>query len=232
MVTGLTENKTYYYRVKAVNCGGTTYGSAVPFKTVPTQVTDASGNVYNVIQIATQFWIKENLKTTKSNDGANILNETGSWDNQITSAYCWYLNDITYKSLYGALYNWYAVLTGKLCPTGWHVPTDENWTKLINYVGGESVAGGKLKEVGFDHWNTPNTGASNTYNFTALPGGFKTSIITKITFLGLGQSGYYWSSTEYNAGNAYYRRMNYNSSAVEHSNLYKWMGMSVRCIKD
>src|SRR5674476_633708 len=111
-------------------------------------VTDIEGNVYHTVKIGTQTWMVENLKTTKYKDGTAIplVTDNKVWINLPTPAYCWYDNDATtYKNTYGALYNWYAVNTGKLAPTGWHIPTDAEWTTLQNYVGGELVAGDKMK---------------------------------------------------------------------------------------
>ena len=134
-------------------------------------IADIDGNIYNTVIIGTQVWMKENLKATKLNDGTNILLETdnATWISLTDPAYCWYNNDASsYKNTYGALYNWFTVETGKLCPTGWHVPSDAEWFTLIDFLGGESVAGGKLKEIGNTHWNSPNTGATDEYGFTAI----------------------------------------------------------------
>ena len=158
-------------------------------------IKDGDGNVYTSVKIDTQVWIVENLKTTKYNDGIAIplVTDNSDWGNLTTSAYCWYTNDAAAnKSTYGSIYNWYAVNTGKLCPTGWHVPTDEEWTILINYLGGGSVAGNKLKEAGTIHWISPNAG-TNESGFTALPGGRRTSAGI---YVSLTDYGYWWSSTE------------------------------------
>ena len=139
-------------------------------------VTDYDGNHYSSVLIGSQIWMAENLKTIKYNDGTAIplVTDATEWSNLTTHGYCWYNNDeATYGDTYGALYNWYTVETGNLCPTGWHVPTDAEWTELIDYLGGESVAGGKLKETGTTHWNSPNPGATNETGFTTLPGGYR-----------------------------------------------------------
>jgi uncharacterized protein (TIGR02145 family) len=142
-----------------------------------TTITDKDGNVYTSVTIGTQVWMVENLKTTKYNYGTEIPNVTDNteWSNLTTPAYCWYDNDITKKTPFGALYNFYAVNTGTLCPTGWHVPSNTEWTTLFNYAGGLAVAGGKLKETGTTHWNAPNTGATDEYGFKYLPGGLRDS---------------------------------------------------------
>ena len=138
----------------------------------PLTATDIDGNVYHTVTIGTQIWMVENLKTTRYNDGSPIpfVTDSSSWSNLTTPGYCWYNNDTTNKNTYGALYNWFAVNTGKLAPTGWHVPTDDEWTTLTTYLGGESIAGGKLKETGTTHWRTPNAGATNEIGFTASSG--------------------------------------------------------------
>ena len=198
----------------------------------PTSLTDIDGNTYNVITIGTQVWMKENLKTTRYNDGNSITNITDNavWVSLTTNAYCWYNNNSsTYKADYGALYNWYSINTGKLCPTGWHVPSDAEWTILTTYLGGESIAGGKLKEIETSHWTTPNTSATNESGFTALPGGNRSN---PGTFFSIGLYGVWWSSTEYSSTQAYYRHMDYNNISVSRVFTTKTDGFSVRCVKD
>ena len=157
-ITGLTAGTTYYVRAYATNSAGTGYGNDISFTTQQGgvgNVTDDDGNVYHSVTIGTQVWMVENLKTTKYNDGTSIplVTDATDWHNLLTPGYCWNNNDeATYKATYGALYNWYTVNTGNLCPTGWHVPGDAEWTTLTTYLGGEDVAGGKLKEVGITHW--------------------------------------------------------------------------------
>ena len=208
-------------------------------------VTDIEGNVYNTVSIGTQVWMVENLKTTKYRDGTNIQNVTGgtAWTNA-GDAYCWYNNDeATYKNRYGALYNWYAVNSGKLAPLGWHIPTDAEWTTLINYLGGQNVAGGKLKESGTLHWQDPNTGATNETAFTALPGGFRSGLgfsggANPAGYFGnVGKHGNWWSSTktlpQYYLQNVAWRcAMSFGS--IDATNTLQDMrdGASVRCIKD
>jgi len=195
-------------------------------------LTDKDGNVYTSVTIGTQEWMVENLKTTKYNDGSSIPLVTGNaeWEALTTPGYCWYDNDITNKTPYGALYNWYAVNTGKLCPTGWHVPTDAEWTTLTTYLGGESVAGGKLKEAGTTHWASPNTGAMDEYDFMALPGGGRYG--GSGYFSDVGYYGYWWSSTGYDATLAWFRLISCDYEAVGYGSYYKRYGLSVRCVKD
>ncbi len=175
-LTGLHAATAYYVRAYATNSVGTAYGSEKGFLTEaePITVTDADGNVYHGVTIGAQVWTVENLRTTKYNDGTNIeLVTDATWDVLTTGAYCWYNNDISNKDTYGAIYNWFAVETGKLAPAGWHVPTKAEWQVLADNLGGGAVAGGKLKETGATHWNSPNTDATNETGFTGLPGGFR-----------------------------------------------------------
>jgi uncharacterized protein (TIGR02145 family) len=136
-------------------------------------VKDVDGNIYHTVTIGTQVWMAEDLKTTRYNDGTAIPYVAGDleWKNLRSAAYCWYNNDVSNKTVYGALYNWYTTNTGKLCPLGWHVASNSDWETLINYCGGWEVAGGKLKESGTVHWEAPNIGATNEFGFIALPGG-------------------------------------------------------------
>jgi uncharacterized protein (TIGR02145 family) len=195
-------------------------------------ISDIEGNVYHTITIGTQEWMVENLKTTKFNDGTSIplITDNTTWSNLSTDGYCWYNNDAaTYKNTYGALYNWYAVNTGKLAPTGWHVPTDAEWATLINYLGGESVAGGKLKETGTTHWRSPNTGATNESGFTALPGGGRNYYgIFDVIY----NNGGWWSETVDDLTHAWSRYVYYLDGNVTRYNNTKTSGWSVRCIHD
>jgi uncharacterized protein (TIGR02145 family) len=192
------------------------------------KVTDADGNVYNTVIIGTQCWMKENLKTTKYNDSTAIPNVTDNtaWVQLSTPGYCFYNNDVaTYKNTYGALYNWYAVNTGKLCPAGWHVPSDAEWQVLVDYLGGDHVAGGKLKST--SGWNSPNTGATNSSGFTALPGGNRGDGSWY-----KGYSGTWWSSTEEISTHAWERNLGWNSSDMYKYASGKYDGYSVRCVRD
>jgi uncharacterized protein (TIGR02145 family) len=199
--------------------------------------TDGDGNNYPVVQVGTgkgspQIWMAENLKTTKLNDGTTIIpNVTGntSWRALSTPGYCLFNNGASNKEIFGALYNWYSVNTRKLCPTGWHVPGDADWTTYTEYLGGENVAGGKLKETGTAHWVSPNLAATNVTGFTALPGGYR-----KFDG-GFSPIGYYcklWSATEYDATYSWSRYISNSDSKVIRTLFEKKAGLSVRCIKD
>lgn len=197
-------------------------------------VKDIDGNTYKIVTIGTQVWFGENLRTTKYNDGTAIplVIDPVDWDELNSPAYCWRDNDIANKSTYGALYNWYAVHTGKLCPTGWHVSTDVEWTTLVDFVGGEAVAGGKLKSTrtspdAHPRWDSPNTGATDEYKFTALPGGGRSSGGEFYTDYGT-----WWSDTEWTSTGAYLRDMHADRSDVFRGGSNKENGFAVRCIKD
>ena len=199
---------------------------------VEDKITDKDGNVYTSVTIGTQVWMVENLKTTKYNDGTAIPNVTDNteWSNLVTPAYCWYENDITNKTPYGALYNGYAVKTGKLCPTGWHVPSDTEWNTLINYAGGLDVAGGKLKETSTTHWNSPNTGATDEYGFKYLPGGLRD---TYGSINNIGIVGDYWGDDSQTSGYQFSIGIFYNDNSVGTiSSGFQDEGISVRCLKN
>jgi uncharacterized protein (TIGR02145 family) len=229
-ISGLIAETTYYVRAYATNSNGTAYGEEVVFTTASdvTTVSDIDGNVYNTIQIGTQTWMKENLKTTKYNDGSSILNITDNteWLAQINGAYCWYDNDsVTYSDPYGALYNYYAVEDSRnMCPVGWHVATDTDWEDLSTYLGGDDIAGGKLRETGTVHWAT-DPGVDNSSGFTGLPGGY---LYDTYGFLEIGYFGQWWAAEK--TGWIYYMQANYfilgNGQDLSNS------GSSVRCIKD
>lgn len=197
------------------------------------QIADIDGNTYNTIWIGSQKWMAENLKTTKYNDISsipNILNNS-EWGELSTGAYCWYNNDhASYAHIYGALYNWFAIESGKLCPSGWHVPSDAEWTILTDYLGGIEIAGGKLKETGTMHWKEPNTGATNEAGFSALPGGHRLPIGQ---FNNICSNGFWWSATEDDSTyGAIDRVMGYYYNQVYRSSSYKQWGYSVRCLSD
>ncbi len=190
-------------------------------------VTDFDGNVYQTVTIGEQVWMAENLKATHYRNGDPIPNvaDFSEWVWLTTGAYCEYISVATY----GRLYNWYAVDDSRgLAPEGWHVPTDAEWQTLVDYLGGGSVAGGKMKETGTTHWNSPNTGATNESGFSALPGGFRGGGI----FTGIGDNALFWSSSEANSSDAWYRYLNSFSSEIDRNDTGKPSGFSVRCVKD
>jgi uncharacterized protein (TIGR02145 family) len=186
---------------------------------------------YKTVKIGNQIWMAENLRASRFNDGTPVPLVTDGvvWAELTTPGYCWYDNDVKENiGIYGGLYNWYTVNSGKLCPKGWHVPTDAEWTTLSTFLG-EDAAGNKLKETGTTHWNSPVTEANNVTGFSAIPGGSRNE---KGAFLKIGNFGYWWSSTGESRTNAWYRLMIYNTSFVSRGNLNKKQGFSVRCLKD
>ena len=230
-ITGLTEGTLYYVRAYAINNTGISYGNEISFATkVKITVTDLDGNVYNTVIIGNQLWMVENLKTTKFNDGTAIplVSDSAKWDNMHSPAFCWYNNEASFKSPYGGLYNWYSVATGNICPTGWHIPNDSDWSIITSYLGGVDAAGGKLKETGTNHWITPNTAATNESGFTGLPGGIRSSS----GFFNIGKYGFWWSSTEDETHLAWYQFLYSNSSKLGINSASAKAGLSVRCIKD
>lgn len=194
-------------------------------------VTDYDGNAYTTVTIGTQVWMVGNLKTTKYNDGTAIplVTDNTTWGALTTAGYCWNNNDATNKNPYGALYNWYAVNSGKLCPKGWHVPTDVEWNTLITYLGGTTAAGGKLKETGTTHWTSPNTGATNETGFTAVGAGYRDNTGS---FGGVLNYFTFWSSTLFDTSNSYTGTMRYSDATLQFNPSPNKFGKSVRCIKD
>jgi uncharacterized protein (TIGR02145 family) len=207
-------------------------------------VTDIDGNVYQTIGIGKQIWMAENLKTTRYNDGSLIPLVTDSvvWAALSTPGYCWYNNDAdTYKQTYGALYNWITVNTGKLAPTGWHIPTDAEWTTLTEYLGKDGVAaGGKMKstgtiEAGTGLWYSPNTHATNESGFTAVPAGRRLGIGPFDgggAFDGICYGGFWWSLSEGESGRAWTRNIACDFEIVFRDNIDKSNGCSVRCLRN
>jgi len=195
-------------------------------------VSDIDGNTYLTIKIGDQWWMTENLKVTHYRNGDPISNVTddGTWETLTTGAYCEYNNDIGNVATYGRLYNWFAVDDSRnIAPEGWHVPSQADWQILIDYLGGNAIAGGKMKEAGTAHWDDPNTGATNESGFTALPGGYR-SLGGPYAHMGLW--GFFWSSTEENVNSAYYSYMGYDNTEVNSIWNDKEIGISIRCIKD
>ena len=187
---------------------------------------------YKTVKIGNQIWMTENLKVTHYRNGKAIPNVTDAdvWGNLETGAYCSYENNETIADTYGYLYNWYAVVDSRsIAPAGWHVPTDAEWETLTDFLGGENNAGYHLKETGTDHWESPNTGATNESSFSALPGG---QLFHYGDFDCLGSYAYFWSSTEYGSNGAWGRSLSYNYSDVHRLNHSKQLGYSVRLLKD
>ncbi|MFZ4546547.1 MAG: fibrobacter succinogenes major paralogous domain-containing protein [Bacteroidales bacterium] len=198
-------------------------------------VTDIEGNVYNTIVIGTQIWMAENLRTTKFRNGDAIPEVTGNtdWKNLNSAAYCNYENtaDAIKIATMGRLYNWFAVSNSRnIAPEGWHVATDADWIAMRTFLGGENIAGGKLKETGSKHWISPNTGATNSSGFTALPSGRRE--YDNGTFINNGYDGFWWTSSAYNPDYSWYYDLHYTFASINRANFHKQYGFSVRCVKD
>lgn len=196
-------------------------------------VYDIDGNGYDTVHIGNQVWFRENLRTTRYNDGSPIplVTANSAWTALSTGARCWYNNDsVAYGGTYGALYNWYAVNEGNICPAGWHVPSDAEWSVLISYLGGENMAGGAMKEAGTTHWNSPNSGATNSSGFTALPAGNRNGSLGG--YSGNGSFAHYWSSTPNLATSAWMRWLYYYDNYAGRGQSDRRSGHGIRCIKD
>jgi uncharacterized protein (TIGR02145 family) len=201
-------------------------------------VIDIDGNNYNTVLVGNQCWLKENLKVTKYRDGSlipldNTGGPTGNGTNQLWSTRNYgsrtiYGHNATNLKNYGYLYNWYAVTDIKgICPTGWHIPTDSEWTNLANFLGGEGLAGGKLKST--TNWKTPNRDATNEVGFSGLNGGIRGY---DGTFALLRYGGFFWSNTTYDTGNAWTRALDYDSGNLGRDYENKLNGLYIRCLKD
>ena len=184
------------------------------------------------IVIGTQQWMRENLDVLTYRNGDIIpqVTDPTAWAALTTGAWCYYNNDVANGAIYGKLYNWYAVNDPRgLAPTGWHVPTDDEWTTLSTTLGGDAVAGGKMKVAGTTRWTTPNTGATNESGLAGLPGGNR---YYNGSFYNVGLNGYWWSSTEANTTFAWTRYLTYNNGNFTRNNGSKLHGFSVRCLRD
>ena len=209
----------------------------------PTTVTDIDGNVYQIITIGSQAWMAENLKVTHYRNGDPIPNvvEPGVWAGLSTGAYCEYDNDTAIASVYGRLYNWYAIDDNRnIAPEGWHVASDAEWKQMEIYLGmsqedADTISqrgtdeGGKIKEIDTTHWRSPNTGATNESGFTALPAGYTDEYGN---FDDLVECALFWTSTEHDSDDAFYRVLWYDESYIGRERYDKESGFSVRCVKD
>lgn len=236
-ITGLNSNQTYYIRAYAQNAKGTSYGAVVTLGSYcPASVTDYDGNAYTTVQIGTQCWMKQNLKTTHYQSGTYILfySQTADWSYLTTPARCYPNGESSNYGSYGYLYNWYAVNGGNLCPSGWHVPTDQDFTTLENYLG--TNAGGAMKATGYTYWSSPNTGATNSSGFLGYGAGYRTEYGT---YYNWHEYGIFWTTGSYDTyyaidrcllhDGAYLSR--FGTSSYNYS-LHKSSGASVRCLKD
>jgi uncharacterized protein (TIGR02145 family) len=199
-------------------------------------IKDIDGNSYKTVTIGAQTWMAENLKTSKYNDGTSIPNIKDSleWSNNRSGAWCYYNNEMSHNIKYGKLYNWYVTNKNSngnknVCPTGWHVPNNNEWDILIKLLGGEEVAGGHLKEIGTSSWTIPNEKTTNISLFTAIPSGGFTE-----TFKYINKGAIFWSAEENTNSNwlAWNASVGYNGTYVDFDDEPKITGCSIRCIKD
>ncbi len=237
----LTPNTQYFVCAYAINSNGTGYGNPEPFTTQEQTIgglpcpgvpfISHGGKVYNTVQIGSQCWLKENL-----NIGTMIPGNQNQTDNGITEKYC-YDDQATNCDKYGGLYQWdevmqYARADGSqgICPVGWHIPTDADWIGLADFLGGWEEAGALVKETGTSHWKPENVGATNRSGFTGLPGGSRGY---SGGFGYIGENGNFWTSTEYDDENTWYRFIsNYNRNLTRYNYGLKKVALSVRCIMD
>jgi uncharacterized protein (TIGR02145 family) len=248
-LTGLNAETTYYTRAYATSNELTVYGETISFTTIPATIDDVSGYTYNLVQIGEQVWTKENLKTTKYRNG-DIIGTTDpltlNISNDASPKYQWaYSGDELMVYNYGRLYTWYAAVDNRnICPTGWHVSSDEDWTVLTNYLknngysfegNGDDVAMSLASKytwfenitIGGNVGNDP--ASNNSTGFSATAGGFR---FNNGTFSSLTNKGFWWCSDESNASNAWFRSMGFDLSRVNRTSMNKDFGYSIRCIKD
>ncbi len=233
--SNITTKNTSDTSVAKQNINFTSIGT--PIGKYSDSIKDVDGNIYKTVTIGTQTWMAENLKVSKYSDGTTIPNITDNtqWQKNTTGAWSYYINDEAHNTKYGKLYNWYAVSkttngNKNVCPTGWHVPTDAEWTVLTDYLGGDSIAGSKMKEVGITSWNTPNTDATNISLFTGLPGGSRYYLGDYLN--GKGHTSYWWSSSESGTYDAWGRSLYSNSSNIFRFFYDQSSGFYIRCLKD
>ena len=247
LIQGLTPATTYYVKAYVKkNNGSVIYGNQESVTTLAIgnpdpgvgPVTDIDGNVYNSISYNGKVWMVENLKTTHYRDGSPITNITNNttWGTATSEAYCDYDNNSANAAAYGRLYNLFAVKDSRnIAPAGWHVASYSEWQSMINYLGGGGIAGGRMKETGFNHWLSPNTGADNSSGFTAVGSGWRSS-----SFAGLQQISLFWNSScsisSINDANINAFILRNNSADYSEQRGYigtgATFGYSVRCVKD
>jgi uncharacterized protein (TIGR02145 family) len=233
IIKGLNKLTTYYARAFVTDTTDkTTYGDVLTFETLDT-ISDICGNVYRIKKFGSQVWMIDNLKTAKYRNGdsiACVLNDT-IWSRGDVAAYSYYIAKTTNINRYGLLYNWAAISEERnIAPEGWHIPTDAEWETLINYLGGNLIAGGKMKgETDKVAWSFPNTGGTNESSFSGLPAGQRNY---DATYSGIGTIGSWWAKSEFNASKSWSFSVGTNYKSITKLALDKGIGFSVRCVKD
>ena len=213
---------------------GCTKESSTSVNTDPVTVKDFDGNTYQTVKICDQTWTKTNLNVSHYRNGDLIPGVTNptQWVGLTTGAWCYYNNDPASGAIYGKLYNGYAVTDPRgLAPQGTHIPAYTELLTMLACQGGETMAGGKLKETGITHWLNPNTGATNSIGFTALPGGYRCSC-SSAAFYNIGNQSLFWSSTDINTSTAWSMYLGYDSGISTAAGNDKRKGFSIRCIRD
>lgn len=231
-VQRLKGQSTAYVRAYATNANGTGYGATYSIVTIDSTLTDIDNNLYSLVQIGTQVWMRENLKTTRYRNSEPVFNArtVADWNINKGGAYCDYDNDAANSAIFGRLYNFYAVNNiNNLAPAGWHVPTLAEWTLMMTYLGGTATAGGKLKEPGLAHWLSPNADATNESGFTALGGGYRDD---QGVFESIKWGGNFWLNTVYNTENSQFVQVNCTESKVYGLPWLNGFGYSIRCLRD
>ncbi len=236
----LSPNTTYYVRAFANNGNGHIYGNEISFTTTESGglYTEGNGVLFDGYQYPSivytygKEWMSENLRTSIYSNGELIPNITndGQWVTLTTGAWASYNNISQYENTYGKLYNWHAVSDSRsVCPSGWHVPSNQEWTDLVNFLGGQNIAGGKLKNFEPQYWTQPNIGATNESGFNAYPSGSRGSSIG--VFSDSGNRAVWWSSNPYGS-DAWGITVYYNSISSSNFHVDKKAGFAIRCIKD
>jgi uncharacterized protein (TIGR02145 family) len=249
-VEDLLPGTIYHYRLRLEHRYGVKYGEDVTFSTTDNSivfnpdlqyglVSDIDGNIYRTIRIGDQTWMAENLKTTNYNDGSKIasVHDHYNWMFWSSGAYTWLNNEEKYGEAFGALYNWNAVGSEKLCPDGWHVPLLEEWMILIDYLGGLQIDAGKALEAGGTHWIYDSGNNTNEIGFTALPAGYRKANgdFSPESEFGYwrGSETFWWSATSYDDELASYIALKqYPGAHFYTGGFIKTFGYSVRCVKD
>ena len=229
-LTGLSDGVNYYVRTYLINSKGVKYGNQIVFNTLSKPVKDVDGNSYNTVVIGSQVWMAENLRTSSYKNGSKIFfaSEESEWYSSQVGTYCFQCHEPEYDAIFGKLYNKYIAKSQDVCPTGWHLPSSQEWNQLLDDLGGENVAGGKMKKVATDLWISTSEGATNSSGFSGLPGGHYVSVGSNIgcNSSNIAYSGYWWSSN-----NQIYE-LNASRDNVNITTALPTYGYSIRCVRD